>query len=310
MENCTRNTEYQSVFQRQTTLVRRRGRGRLPKSRPVEEPTKFQPGTLQFINSAHPDEITNAKSIRLIRSHAAKLSRALQKEKKQDEAPLEGENPQAETELRSLVHPASDTRYRKIMPKAKVHRQIENRPPSPLQLLGGARSDAYTGFARPLSHDEHYLFDFYLNYVISYGYTACYAQDDEQNFSYLMRHIWVPNAMSKLSLMAAVFQVACRNYVAATNNSLSSKFAVKKLQYRLMCIQMAKDAIESEVVATDTTIALAMLMASEAFLEGDMSAYWSHGAGVMKMVRARGGVDMLGMSGFLTRTVSESIYLT
>lgn len=103
-----------------------------------------------------------------------------------------------------------------------------------------------------------------LNYVISYGYTACYAQDDEQNFSYLMRHIWVPNAMSKLSLMAAVFHVACRNYVATTNNSLSSKFAVKKLQYRLMCIQMAKDAIESEVVATDTTIALAMLMASEA----------------------------------------------
>lgn len=41
-----------------------------------------------------------------------------------------------------------------------------------------------------------------------------------------------------------------------------------------------------------------------------MSAYWSHGAGVMKMVRARGGVDTLGMSGFLTRTVSESIYLT
>lgn len=31
-----------------------------------------------------------------------------------------------------------------------------------------------------------------------------------------------------------------------------------------MCIQMAKDAIESETVATDTTIALSMLMASEA----------------------------------------------
>ncbi|KAF5246719.1 hypothetical protein FANTH_6789 [Fusarium anthophilum] len=336
MENCTKDLEYQSVAQRQTTLVRRRGRGRLPKNPSVEEQPKFQPGTLQFINSAHPDEITNAKSIKLIRSHAAKLSRALQKEKKQDEDSLEGYNPenfQAETE-RSLVHLASNTRYRKIIPKAKVYEQTANRPPpSPIQLIGGARSDAYTGFARPLSDDEHYLFDFYLNYVISYGYTACYAQDDERNFSYLMRHIWVPNAMSKLSLMAAVFHVACRNYVAATNNSLSSKFAVKKLQYRLMCIQMAKDAIESEVIATDTTIALAMLMASEAvsipfyclallsiffkrliwpsqFLEGDMSAYWSHGAGVMKMVRARGGVDMLGMSGFLTRTVSDSIYLT
>ncbi|KAF5619455.1 NADPH-dependent aldehyde reductase [Fusarium sp. NRRL 52700] len=268
----------------------------------LETSVKEVPGTLQFINSAHPDEITNAESIRLIRSHAAKLSRALQKEKNQDEDSLEGydpENLQAETESKSLVHLASNTRYRKIMPKAKTHGQTENRPPSPIQLIGGARGDAYTGFARPLSDDEHYLFDF-----------SCYAPDDEQNFSYLMRHIWVPNAMSKLSLMAAVFHVACRNYVAATKNSLSSKFAVKKLQYRLMCIQMAKDAIESEAIATDTTIALAMLMASEAFLEGDMCAYWSHGAGVMKMVRARGGVDMLGMSGFLTRTVSDSIYLT
>ncbi|KAF5572271.1 NADPH-dependent aldehyde reductase [Fusarium pseudocircinatum] len=254
-------------------LDNKRGRGRLPKSRSVEEPTKFQPGTLQFINSAHPDEITNAKSIRLIRSHAAKLSRALQKDKKKDEA-LEEYDPEssAEAKLRSLVHPESDTRYRKIMPKAKVHELTGNRPPSPLQLIGGARSVAYTGFARPLSDDEHYLFDF-----------SCYAHDNEKNFIYLMRHIWVPNAMSKLSLMAAVFHVACRNYVAATNNDLSSKFAVKKLQYRLMCIQMAKDAIESEAVATDTTIALAMLMASEAFLEGDMCAYWSHGAGVMKM---------------------------
>ncbi|KAF5583192.1 hypothetical protein FPANT_8224 [Fusarium pseudoanthophilum] len=266
MENCARDTECQSVVHRHTTLVRRRGRGRLPKSRSVEEPTKFQPGTLQFINSAHPDEITNAKSIRLIRSHAAKLSRALQKDKKQDEALEEyGFESSAEAELGSLIHQESDTRYRKIMPKAKSHKPTGNLPPpSPVQLVGGARSVAYTGFARPLSDDEHYLFDFYLNYVISYGYTACYAPGDERNFSYLMRHIWVPNAMSKLSLMAAVFHVACRNYVAVTNNDLSSTFAVKKLQYRLMCIQMAKDAIESEAVATDTTIALAMLMASEA----------------------------------------------
>ncbi|KAF5564471.1 secretory lipase [Fusarium napiforme] len=244
------------------------GRGWISLEASVSE--VFQPGTLQFINSAHPDEITNSKSIRLIRSHAAKLSRALQKDKKQHEA-LEEYDPEssAEAELRSLGQPESDTRYRKIMPKAKVG----NRPPSPLQLIGGARSVAYTGFARPLSDDEHYLFDF-----------SCYAPGNERNFSYLMRHIWVPNAMSKLSLMAAVFHVACRNYVAAINNDLSSKFAVKKLQYRLMCIQMAKDAIESEAVATDTTIALAMLMASEAFLEGDMCAYWSHGAGVMKMI--------------------------
>lgn len=163
MENPTTDTERRSVVRRQVTLVKRRGRGRLPKSQPITEQPKFQPGTLQFINSAHPDEITNANSIRLIRSHAAKLSRALQKKKQQDEAPLEGDNPenvQAKTELRSVVHPAINKQYRKIIPKTKVHEQTGNHPPSPIQLIGGARSAAYTGFARPLSDDEHYLFDF------------------------------------------------------------------------------------------------------------------------------------------------------
>jgi hypothetical protein len=39
-----------------------------------------------------------------------------------------------------------------------------------------------------------------------------------------------------------------------------------------------------------------------------MDAYYSHGAGIVKMVTGRGGLSRLGMSGFLTKTVGESIY--
>lgn len=78
-----------------------------------------------------------------------------------------------------------------------------------------------------------------------------------------MRDVWVPFAMGQPSLMAAIFHVACRNYAATTNNSRSNKYSVNKLQYRLKCLEMAKEAITSEPVATDTTIALALLMASE-----------------------------------------------
>jgi hypothetical protein len=79
----------------------------------------------------------------------------------------------------------------------------------------------------------------------------------------MMREVWVPNAMSQPSLMAAIFHVACRNYVIVTSNSVSEKYAIKKLQYRLMCLKMAKNAVMSETIATDATIALALLMASE-----------------------------------------------
>lgn len=140
-----------------------------------------------------------------------------------------------------------------------------------------------------------------------------------------MRDVWVPWAMGQPSLMAAIFHVACRNYATTTNNSNSKRYAVKKLQYRLTCLEMAKEAIASQEVATDTTIALALLMASESVcapppvfkgcsnprlqhFEGDMDAFFAHGIGIIKMVTARGGLETLGLSGFLTKSVGWSIY--
>ncbi|RSM02788.1 hypothetical protein CDV31_010747 [Fusarium ambrosium] len=147
-----------------------------------------------------------------------------------------------------------------------------------------------------------------LNYVIQYGYKACYHKEDEKVFQASMRDVWVPWAMGQPSLMAAIFHVACRNYAATTNNSNSKRYAVKKLQYRLTCLEMAKEAISSQEVATDTTIALALLMASESHFEEDMDAFFTHGIGIIKMVTARGGLETLGLSGFLTKSVGWSIY--
>ncbi|CAM1503531.1 Fc.00g011220.m01.CDS01 [Cosmosporella sp. VM-42] len=205
--------------------------------------------------------------------------------------------------------------YRKLAPMrhasplfTRTTSRPRSRSPSPIQLIGGARQDAYQGFARLLSEDEQYLFDFYLNYVILYGYEACYHKEEKSAFQNSMREVWVPWAMGQPSLMAAIFHVACRNYAANTSNSNSKKFSIKKLQYRLMCLNMAKDAIASQAVATDTTIALALIMASESFFEGDIDAFFTHGTGIIKMVTARGGLETLGLSGFLTKSVGWSIY--
>ncbi|KAJ6441599.1 fungal specific transcription factor domain-containing protein [Purpureocillium lavendulum] len=173
-----------------------------------------------------------------------------------------------------------------------------NRDPGPVQIIGGARQDAYQGFARSLSSDEQYLFDFYLDYVISYGYGACHHKEDAVLFQAAMRDIWVPFAMSQPSLMAAIFHVACRNYASITNNTNTTKFALKKLQYRQTCLGMAMEAIRTQTLATDTTIALALLMASESHFEGDIDAFRAHGSGIVKMVAARGGLETLGLGGF------------
>ncbi|KAF5674973.1 NADPH-dependent aldehyde reductase [Fusarium heterosporum] len=267
-------------------LVKRRGRGRLPKA-PAGS-NKAPTSGLQFINTAHPDESTSVNSIKLIRSHAAKQSRSSVKKKQKGYTPstqrlrpsgpvdghsdneCEPANIVREEKLTKEMSLANRAGYRKLIPKqacqSPTRKQIgycTSRSPSPVQLIGGAWKDAHTGFARRISDDEQFLLDFYLNYVIMYGYKTCYKEEDEDSFRVLMKETWFPNAMTQESLIAAILHVACRNYATITNNGLSQKFSVKKLQYRLTCLRMAQDAINTEIIPTDATIALILLLSSE-----------------------------------------------
>ncbi|UPL00063.1 hypothetical protein LCI18_010997 [Fusarium solani-melongenae] len=310
----------------QRVVLQKRGRGRRPKGHVQNGQEQSHTGRLQFINTIPGSGLGSTSNIRLIRSHAAKHSRALHRETRQrqratpkiafkedtilEEIRNEQEVEEDNHEEVSQSAIGLGVRHRRLAPKPQTTalKGTRSRSPSPIQLIGGARKDAYQTFARSMSEDEHYLFDFYLNYVIEYGYKACYHKEDEKVFQASMRDVWVPWAMGQPSLMAAIFHVACRNYAATTNNSNSKRYGVKKLQYRLTCLEMAKDAIASQAVASDTTIALALLMASESHFEGDMDAFFAHGIGIIKMVTARGGLETLGLSGFLTKSVGWSIY--
>lgn len=121
------------------------------------------------------------------------------------------------------------------------------------------------GISPTLSVQKLILLTLYkdMNYVILNGYKACHHKEDDAVFTASMREIWVPFMMTQPCLMAAAFHVACRNYAANTSNDNTRKFSIKKLQYRLTCLSMAKDAIATQAVANDATIALALIMASE-----------------------------------------------
>ncbi|KAH7129560.1 hypothetical protein B0J13DRAFT_453363 [Dactylonectria estremocensis] len=280
------------------------GRGRQPRVGVTNvRPQQSEPSVVQFINTTHPDDTTSSKSLSLIRSHVAKHSWAFQRERKQNHHHRSGHSSSvAKTRLRLLAPKPTAPTQRRTPGSTDVYAL------SPIQLIGGARKDAYQGFARALSDDEQNLFDFYLTYVIQYGYKACYHKEKEAVFQAAMREIWVPFAMTHPGLMAAIFQIACRNYVANTNNENTEKYAVKKLQYRLTCLSAARDAIACQNVASDATIFLALLMASESHFEGEMDAFYAHGNGIIKMVTARGGLRTLGVSGFLEQSVAWSIY--
>lgn len=84
----------------------------------------------------------------------------------------------------------------------------------------------------------------------------------------LMREVWVPYVLAEPCLLSVVFHVACRNYlIVAKNHDDSNRFEIKMLEYRAKCLNNASKAIESKAAATDTIIALALVMASESVSE-------------------------------------------
>lgn len=166
----------------QTLVLQKRGRGRRPKGHSSKR-ERTQTGMVQFINTIPGEVLGSTGNIRLIRSHAARQSRALQWEAKQRQrwttttAPNEDttsgvvdEEEEAEDEISPTVIDEQlsqlaigvQPRYRRLAPKPQTttSRRTTSRSPSPIQLVGGARKDAYHTFARSMSEDEYYLFDF------------------------------------------------------------------------------------------------------------------------------------------------------
>lgn len=158
-----------------TDLVKRRGRGRLPKSKPTHHQETQSIKSYQFINTAHPDDTTSSDSIKMIRSHAAKQSQNSRRHTKNGSLPTsqtsithDSQNSGAEDEdVTPDLKVVNGARYVKLVPK-RQRLKAPDRPEleqhghltSPVQLIGGARKDGYMRFARPLSEDEQYLFDF------------------------------------------------------------------------------------------------------------------------------------------------------
>lgn len=162
----------------QTVVLRKRGRGRRPKGHVPNRQGDSRTHRVQFINTIPGNGLGNTSNIKLIRSHAAKHSRALQRESKQrqratpkvafeedtvsDEVRNEQEVEEGNHKEVSQFTIGLGARHRRLAPRPQtaLQRRTRSRSPSPIQLVGGARKDAYQTFARSMSEDEHYLLDF------------------------------------------------------------------------------------------------------------------------------------------------------
>ncbi|KAM6487167.1 hypothetical protein HDV62DRAFT_385822 [Trichoderma sp. SZMC 28011] len=305
---------------------------------------------LQFINTAHPSESTSAKRISQIRSHVAKDSHARRRQRKAScktgkaccsssatatsavaaDSPARSESPDDSTSTKKAValpvrarlpqssfldgkEGALSRGFRRIAPKTGAALDRNAEVPCPRQMIGDARRDVWNGaFAWDLTDDEYATFNFYLDWVLKYGYEICFPRDQVAPVMKRMKSSYVPFAIKYPSLLACIFYIAYHRRALNTKDpeeAAKCYFMVER--YRLACIESMKRAIEGEERPTYQTITLAMQLCSEAYFEGHSDVSFTHAHAARTMVSARGGLESFenaGVYSLLSFLLATSVY--
>ncbi|KAK7427384.1 hypothetical protein QQZ08_006153 [Neonectria magnoliae] len=237
-------------------------------------------GAFQFVQLSHPQDAASWK--RRVRSHAAKNAHVRQKRV------VQYQNDKAKEALGRPEHPQQ--------PKTAVTGSI-------ITALGAGRTDPFDSFVRKVTKMENFLLDHFVRHVVLHVVT-CYplrTLSDEVDFRQGMATHWVRLAATDTGMLATLFLASCRTL---SNYQHEEFYATLALQYKGQCITTLKSALEHEGdMISDATITKTLALASEATLAGDLAAEQQHTQAAEKMVSMRGGIETLGMSGFLKKLI-------
>ncbi|PTB41995.1 uncharacterized protein TrAFT101_008904 [Trichoderma asperellum] len=199
--------------------------------------------------------------------------------------------------------------FRRIAPKrgAMVRKAAS---PGPRQMIGDTMKDAWNGqFAWDLSLDDYGTFNYYLEWVLKYGYAVCFPPDQAPAVEKRMRSTFVPFAMSNPGLLTLILYVAYhRRAMNTTDVDEAIKCNRMVERYRMACIEWTRHAVSVEKRPTLETVAMALTMSSEAYFEDNFDTSLTHAQAARTMVSARGGLESFGKTGidglisFLLRT--------
>ncbi|KAL7974843.1 hypothetical protein HDV63DRAFT_128209 [Trichoderma sp. SZMC 28014] len=278
---------------------------------------------LEFINTAHPRESTTAQRISQIRSHVAKNSHARRRQRNAARAGSASSSPpyllaaeEAEksystsASLDDLQHPPtawhSSTNaglgrkgFRRIAPKeGAVVRRVAS--PGPRQMIGDTMKDAWNGqFAWELSVEDYGIFNYYLEWVLKYGYEACFPPDQVVLVERRLKSTYVPFAMRNRALLTLILYVAYHRRAMNTQDLDEAAKCNRMVEhYRLVCIEWIRHAVSVEKRPSTETVTMALILSSEAFFEANIDTSLTHAQAARTMVSARGGLESFSKTGF------------
>ncbi|KAK4064135.1 transcriptional regulator family: Fungal Specific TF [Trichoderma aggressivum f. europaeum] len=269
-----------------------------------------RPAALHFINTTHPGDATTSSSLSQIRSHAQKEIRLRARRLRKAAPPQgkKGDTKRIEQLKQNTDGKRGDTAVSSINITSSNSQEAVEEPTSTVPSMALSRSPQAIGLSSVapcggFSEKEGFLLLHYVNYVIPFSNGSCHKNRNSSSrwlIDLQLKH-WIPLALSDRGLMAALFLQSCHSLGVLNPHQ---DYADMSTKYRLQCIQSTNASLATTATQmSDATIAKVMIMAIDEFTIGNVDAWRAHLAAITWMIERRGGVDALGVGGFLKEVI-------
>ncbi|KAF6829571.1 hypothetical protein CPLU01_07857 [Colletotrichum plurivorum] len=243
---------------------------------------------IRFIHS-HEQEtpwVTSTETRRRLHSHAARATHAKTRQQRMTQH-------QATADGQEEGH---------IPEKPAVEIQVAVLP-TPTGTLGSGRRDPFASFARRLSPMEDFLLDYYMHNVV-----PCSKIETTQTTRRLNEE-FVQLVATTATALNGLFLVTCR-HLSLSLPQRGSHFTQLALQYKVVCARRLMEAISSLEMRSsicDSVITIAVFLAQDEILVGDIASTQRHLQGAIQMVRHNGALNKKGFNEFLYGIIQNDI---
>ncbi|CAG9996122.1 unnamed protein product [Clonostachys byssicola] len=171
-------------------------------------------------------------------------------------------------------------------------------PPIPRFATSG---DPFSSSARPLSSEEYFLLDYYVQVVMPYSIGHCRLFDHAGDHQNQMLRDWVGLAINDDIFMTAAILLSTCRYVL--HNRPGDPFFMRMvLCYQQISLRSLRSEIESTPTGINAmSVAKALALAIDEMNSGEESIARKHLQGVLAMVEFSGGPRSIGLSSLLER---------
>ncbi|KAH7128896.1 hypothetical protein EDB81DRAFT_808474 [Dactylonectria macrodidyma] len=286
-------------------------------------PTKNQPIGFHFINVAHPCDAITPSNLSQIRSHATKDIRARAKRSRSARL-LSDETSKGPPRRRPQALGMVASRVEnQTLPRHTQERDVEKSTPftgetpnpEPIQISWFSNKDPHWSPARALSAKETFLLNHYVSYMIVFRNGSCHQVRNSSScdvvdestkpwFTSMQLQCWLPFALADLGLLAGIFLQSCHSLgILSGFQNYSGMYNA----YKHQCIRSTNNALSAEDTRiSDATICMVMVLVGDSFSLGNLDEWEVHLRAFTNMIKMRGGIDSLGLDGFLKKVILKS----